>query len=263
MEPGKCIYFASDFHLGAPDSQESLKRELRIIKWLESIESTAEEIFLVGDIFDFWFEYKKVIPKGFVRFQGKIAELTDRGIPIHFFTGNHDMWMFDYFESELGVQIHRKPVVREWRGKKFLIAHGDGLGPGDKGYKFIKKVFASKVCQWLFARLHPNFGVGMAEFWSRMSRNSSGDEKAGFLGEEKEWLIHYARQKLLGEHFDYFIMGHRHFPIEFELQKNSNSFYYNLGDWLHYNTYLVFDAEKCILMQYDSGQKKTSEYEVF
>ena len=159
MTPGKKIYFASDFHLGVPNDATSKEREKRIVQWLDQIKHDAEEIFLVGDVFDFWFEYKKAIPKGFVRFQGKIAELTDAGIPVHWFTGNHDMWIFDYIPSELGVQLHRAPVHREWSGKKFYIGHGDGLGPGDKGYKMIKKIFANKVCQWMFARFHPNFGI--------------------------------------------------------------------------------------------------------
>ena len=165
----KKIYFASDFHLGAPDYESSLVREKKIVSWLNHIEKDAAEIFLVGDIFDFWFEYKRAIPRGFARLQGKIADLTDKGIPVHVFTGNHDMWIFDYLPKELGVQLHREPIEREFFGKKYFIGHGDGLGPSDKGYKFLKKVFANKFCQWCFARLHPNFGIWLADISSKQA----------------------------------------------------------------------------------------------
>lgn len=239
------IYFASDFHLGAPNEKESLEREKRIVRWLDEIKKDATEIFLVGDIFDFWFEYKRAIPKGFVRLQGKIAELTDSGIPVHVFTGNHDMWIFDYIPKELGVTLFREPIVREWNGKKFYIGHGDGLGPGDQGYKFLKKVFASPVCQWLFERLHPNLGIWLAEKSSKKSRAATGDSDEKFLGIENEWLAIYAKEYLQKEHIDYFIFGHRHLPLELSI--SPNSMYYNLGEWIHYNTYLVFDGENCQL----------------
>ena len=246
MTPGKKIYFASDFHLGAPNYAESRKREDQIIRWLDLIEEDAEEIFLVGDIFDFWFEYKHAIPKGFIRLQGKIAQIVDAGIPVHFFIGNHDMWMFDYFEKEIGVSIHRKPIVRIWNNTKFMIGHGDGLGPGDRGYKFIKRIFASRVCQWLFARLHPNFGIGMANFWSRKSRAVNGHHDAKFLGEEKEFLIQFCKSELEKEHYDYFIFGHRHLPITYQFEKEKST-YINLGDWIQYYTYGIFDGQSCSL----------------
>lgn len=239
------IYFASDFHLGAPDYESSLIREKRIVNWLDEVKKDASEIFLVGDLFDFWFEYKRAIPKGFVRLQGKIAEITDSGIPVHVFTGNHDMWIFDYLPKELGVKLYREPIIREWNGKKFYIGHGDGLGPGDKGYKFLKKVFASPVCQWLFARLHPNFGIWLADLSSKKSRASTGESDEVFLGEEKEWLAIYAREYLKKEYVDYFVFGHRHLPLQMEIGKNS--VYFNIGEWINYNTYLVFDGEKCEL----------------
>lgn len=242
------IYFASDFHLGAPNYEESRKREDRIVRWLNHIESSAKEVYLVGDLFDFWFEYKKAIPKGFVRLQGKIAALTDQGIPVHVFTGNHDMWMFDYLPKELGVQMHREPILREFNGKKFLIGHGDGLGPGDHGYKFIKKVFANKICQWLFARLHPNLGIGMADFWSGKSRDANRGEDEKFLGEENEWLAIYSKEYLQKEHIDYFIFGHRHLPLD--LQVGENSRYINLGEWINYNTYGVFDGQTMRLEEF-------------
>lgn len=243
------IYFASDFHLGAPNYEESLIREKRIVAWLDFIAPTAKEIFLVGDIFDFWFEYKRAIPKGFVRLQGKIAELTDSGIPVHVFTGNHDMWIFDYLPKELGITLHRGVVSRNFNGKEFLIGHGDGLGPGDRGYKFLKKVLANKFCQWSFARLHPNFGIWLAERSSKTSRAATGSSDEKFLGEDKEWLAIYCKEVLQSKHVDYFIFGHRHLPLKLKVGENST--YFNLGEWIHYNTYVVFNGENISLEIYN------------
>lgn len=250
MVANKKIYFASDFHLGVPNYDESLQREKRLVQWLDMVKQDAEAIYLMGDIFDFWFEYKHAIPKGFTRIQGKIAEITDSGIPVHFFIGNHDMWMFDYFEKELGIIMHRNHGSYELMGKKFLLGHGDGLGPGDHGYKFIKKVFANKFCQWCFARIHPNFGIGMANFWSRKSR-AQNKEPQKFLGEDKEWLVIYCKELLEKEHFDYFIFGHRHWPIEFKL--NETSTYINLGDWIQHFTYAQFDGNKLEIIKYEAN----------
>lgn len=244
----KKIYFASDFHLGAPNYEASLEREKKVVRWLDEIKNDAEEIYLVGDVFDFWFEYKRAIPKGFVRLQGKIAELTDAGIPVHWFIGNHDMWIFDYIPKELGITLHLSEIQREYNGKKFFIGHGDGLGPGDRGYKFIKKVFRNKICQWMFARLHPNFGIGLANLSSRKSRAATGEKDAKFYGEEKEMLIQYCKQKLTTEHFDFFVFGHRHLPLVFDL--NENSKYINLGDWINYFSYGVWDGEEFSLNYY-------------
>jgi UDP-2,3-diacylglucosamine hydrolase len=248
MNTSTKIYFASDFHLGAPNHEESKKREVRVVRWLNEVKKDASEIYLLGDIFDFWFEYKTVIPKGFVRLQGKIAEITDSGIPVHVFTGNHDMWIFDYLPQELGIKLYREPIVRTYNGKKFLIGHGDGLGPGDKQYKMLKAVFASKVCQWFFARIHPNLGIGVANAWSRKSRrnNITYDEK--FEGKEKELLYHFCVDYLKKEHVDYFIFGHRHLPLEIPVGEHST--YFNLGEWIKYNTYAVFDGEKLEMKKY-------------
>ena len=235
----KKIYFASDFHLGVPSYEKSLEREKRICRWLDQVKEDAEEIYLLGDVFDFWFEYKRAIPRGFVRIQGKIAELTDAGIPVHWFIGNHDMWIFDYIPKELGVQMHRTEIEREYFGFKLFIGHGDGLGPGDRGYKFIKKVFRNKVCQWLFARFHPNFGIWLANSSSKTSRAATGDKDVKFYGEEKEMLIQFCKSKLAEKHYDFFIFGHRHLPIEFNLSEKSK--YINTGDWISYNTYAVLD----------------------
>lgn len=250
MTAGKNIYFASDFHLGAPNYESSRKREELIVSWLNEIKENCQELFLVGDLFDFWFEYKKAIPKGFIRLQGKLAEFTDAGIPVHVFTGNHDMWMFDYLPQELGVELYREPIHREFNGKKFLIGHGDGLGPGDHGYKFIKKVFANPLSQWLFARLHPNLGISMADYWSGKSRRANRDEDEKFLGEENEWLAIYCKEYLKKEHVDYFIFGHRHLPLDLKVAENSR--YINLGEWMNYQTYAVFDGTKLALKEYKS-----------
>lgn len=248
MNSTKKIYFASDFHLGVPNHEKTLVREKLIVKWLDEIKHNAQEIYLMGDVFDFWFEYKQTAPKGFIRLLGKIAELTDSGIPVHFFTGNHDMWMFDYLPKEIGITIYREPITRTYNEKKFYLGHGDGLGPGDNGYKFIKKIFSNSFCQWLFARLHPNFGMSMAHYWSRKSRLSNGPNDEKFMGEEKEWLVIYAKDILKKEHFDYFIFGHRHLPLDIKLQENSR--YINLGEWVNYNSYAVFDGNNLELKYY-------------
>ncbi len=234
-------YFASDFHLGIDVRYSSREREQQIVRWLDQIKVDAAALYLVGDVFDFWFEYKTVIPKGYVRLLGKLAELRDAGIPIYYFTGNHDMWMFRYLEDEMDIPIYREPIIRKIEGKTFFIGHGDGLGPGDHGYKFIKKIFNNRICQWLFHRLHPNFGIGLANFWSQRSRASNHDESQ-FLGAEKEWLVQFCNDELDRTNADYFIFGHRHLPIDYTL-KNGTSRYINLGDWMNYNSYGVFDGQ--------------------
>lgn len=233
------IYFASDFHLGAPNRESSLAREKRIIRWLDEIKKDASEIYLVGDLFDFWFEYKTVVPRGYSRFLGKLAEICDLGIPVNVFIGNHDMWQFGYLEEEIGVKLFRDPITKTYNGKKFFIGHGDGLGPGDHGYKFLKKVFSNPICQWLFARLHPNFGIWLANYWSGTSRDANGDEV--FQGKEEEWLYQFATEQLKKEHIDYFIFGHRHLKLDLEVSEKSR--YVNLGDWIGFNSYAVFDGE--------------------
>lgn len=249
LPQGKKIYFASDFHLGIDAVESSKDRERRLVKWLREAAKDAHEIYLVGDLFDFWFEYKHAVPKGFTRVLGTLGELTDQGISIHLFTGNHDMWIFDYVPEETGVILHRSPVKRAWSGQRFYIGHGDGLGPGDHGYKFIKRVFASTLCQWLFARFHPNLGIALANFWSRKSREKGADKDRLFLGEENEWLAIFARETLEKEHFDYFVFGHRHLPLD--LQVGERSRYLNLGDWLGHYTYAVFDGEEMELLTYE------------
>jgi len=244
-------YFISDFHLGVPDYTSSLEREKRVVRWLDEVKKDATEIYILGDVFDFWFEYKTVVPKGYVRLLGKLAELSDAGIAIHYFTGNHDMWCFDYFPTELGVKLYKNQIEIELDGKKFLIGHGDGLGPADKGYKFIKKIFSNPICQWLFARLHPDFGIGLANYFSKKSRVANGLSDEKFLGEDKEWLIQYCKEILSkGKRIDYFIFGHRHLPLDIKL--NEHSHYINLGEWLKYNSYAVFEDGKLELKYFKS-----------
>lgn len=236
----KRTYFASDFHLGIDGRLTSAERERQLVRWLEMIRQDAAAIYLVGDLFDFWFEYRTVVPKGYIRLLGKLAELRDAGIPIHLFTGNHDMWLFDYLEKELDVPIYRAPVIHDLHGYRLFIGHGDGLGPGDHGYKFLKKVFANRLCQWLFARLHPNFGISLATYFSRSSREANHGEDV-FLGEDQEWLIAYCKRKSAElPEVDFFVFGHRHLPIDFCLP-NGRSRYINLGEWVHYNSYAVLD----------------------
>jgi len=244
------IYFASDSHLGVPDYASSLVREKIFVRWLDSIKVDASELYLLGDIFDFWFEYRHAVPKGYVRLLGKLAELSDSGIQIHFFTGNHDMWMFGYLTKEMNIDIYRAPIEREVNGKMFFIGHGDGIGPADYGYKFIKKVFSNKVCQWLFARLHPNFGLWLIKYLSRKSRIANGNTDEVFLGEEKERLIQFVRDNEKTKHHDYYIFGHRHLPLDLQIE---NARYLNLGDWVTHFTYAEWDGEKLEL-------KKFSDY---
>ncbi len=248
MTTNKKIYFASDQHFGAPTAKLSKIREQKFVSWLEAIKTDAEVIFLLGDLFDFWFEYKKVVPKGFIRVLGKLAELRDSGIQIYFFVGNHDLWMQDYFETELNIPTFHKPQEFTFNNKLFLIGHGDGLGPGDKGYKRMKKVFTNPFSKWLYKWLHPDIGVTLAQYLSVKNKLISGEEDVKFLGEENEWLVHYCKRKLIKKKFDYFVFGHRHLPMEIQLTKNSK--YINTGDWISHFTYAVFNGEEMVLKSY-------------
>ncbi len=238
----KSIYFVSDFHLGIPDHASSLEREKLLVRWLETVRHDAVGIFLMGDVFDFWFEYKTVVPKGFVRLLGKLAEIVDAGIPVHLFRGNHDLWAFDYLEKETGITIYRKPVIREMMGKTFYLAHGDGLGPGDRNYKFLKAVFEFKPNQFLFRWLHPDVGAWMGNYFSKRSRlakMSNVGEEEGSFEKEKELLYLYAL-KMAGQFpdVDYFVFGHRHMPVITEI--NPKTGLVILGDWISHFSYGVF-----------------------
>lgn len=241
-------YFLSDFHLGIPNLVKSQEREKRIVAFLDEIKPHAKAIFLVGDLFDFWFEYKYTVPKGYVRLLGKIAECVDSGIEVHVFTGNHDMWMFGYLAEEIGVIIHTHPIVLELNGKKFMVGHGDGLGPGDHGYKFIKKVFSNKVCQWLFACMHPDFSFRMANYWSKKSRNANQDSDEVYKGDDSEYLVQFTRHFPEEKGIDFFIFGHRHLPLDLEVRPGVR--YLNLGDWIRYQTYAHWDGCNLVLHTY-------------
>ncbi len=238
------IYFASDIHLGAGSYESSRQREDRFVRWLDSIKADAAEVFLMGDVFDFWFEYKTVVPKGYIRLLGKLAELTDAGVKLWMFKGNHDMWMFDYFVNEFGATIITNELVIERGGKKFFLHHGDGLGPGDRKYKILKKFFRSKLCQWLFARLHPNLGIGIANRWSQNSRIVN-DKKEDRKVYEQEWLVTYSKEVLQTTYYDFLIFGHRHLPLDIPLTDKTR--YINLGEWINYNSYAEFDGEELSL----------------
>jgi UDP-2,3-diacylglucosamine hydrolase len=244
----KKIYFASDQHLGAPTPEASFPREQKFVAWLNEVKEDAAAIFLLGDLFDFWFEYKTVVPKGFVRVLGKLAEIKDSGIPIYFFVGNHDLWMKDYFEKELNIPVYHKPQVFTFNDNSFFIGHGDGLGPGDKGYKRMKKVFTFPLFQWMFKWFHPDLGMKLGQYMSVKNKMISGDEDAKFLGEENEWLAQYCKRKLETRHYDYFVFGHRHLPLDIDL--NNQSKYINLGDWISHFTYGVFDGKALTLNTY-------------
>lgn len=255
MERSK-IYFASDFHLGLAKEKDGFLRERMIISWLDEIKADAKALYLVGDIFDFWFEYKTVVPRGFIRFLGKLAELSDVGIELIFFKGNHDMWMFDYFQKELNAKIIDNEFELYDQGKCFFIHHGDGLGSGDRQYKILKKIFRSRLCQWLFARLHPNLGIGIAQKWSAHSRAANADPEE-FQGYEKEWLIGHSEQMFAeGKKYDFYIYGHRHLPYFIELKNGSKVL--NLGEWFHSFTYAVWDGHTLELKKYiEKGENKS------
>ena len=238
------LYFASDIHLGAGGYAVSRAREDKFVRWLDSIKADAAEVFLMGDVFDFWFEYKTVVPKGYIRLFGKLAELSDAGTKLYFFKGNHDMWMFDYFVNEFGATIITNELVIERGGKKFFLHHGDGLGPGDRKYKILKKIFRSKLCQWLFARLHPNLGIGIANRWSQNSRIVN-DKKEDRKVYEQEWLVTYSKEVLQTTYYDFLIFGHRHLPLDIPLTDKTR--YINLGEWINYNSYAEFDGEELSL----------------
>jgi len=230
----KKVYFASDFHLGAPSYESSLLREKKVVKWLKMIKEDAYHIFILGDVFDFWWEYKYTIPKGYTRLLGALMDIRDAGIPITFFSGNHDMWMFHYFQDEFDIPVYRNPATINIDEKKFLLGHGDGLGPGDKKYKFIKKVFESPVSQWLFKWIHPDLAFKIANNYSTKSRIKNHVVDNEFKGDD-EWLFQYCKEMELREHHDYYVFGHRHLP--FIIDVNSNSRYINIGDWMFSYTY--------------------------
>jgi len=246
IEKGK-IYFISDVHLGAPALNNNHEREMLFAGWLDSINDDVQELYLMGDIFDFWWEYKKVVPRGYTRILGRIANLTDRGVPVYFFPGNHDLWVFDYLPSELGVVIHRNEIIKEIGGKKFFLAHGDGLDAEDVGYNRLKKIFTNKPLQWLYSRLHPNFALHIAHQWSKSSRTAKFEKEEEFIL-NNDGIYNFAKNYLKQESINYFIFGHRHQMVDKQLAENSR--FVLLGDWIKNFSYGVFDGEKFELKKY-------------
>jgi UDP-2,3-diacylglucosamine hydrolase len=241
------IFFASDFHLGLKAGSDPLDREKKIVKWLDNIAPNAREIYLVGDIFDFWWEYKLVVPRGFTRFLGTVSRITDSGIPVHFFTGNHDMWVSNYLSEECGIIIHTSPYTQTFNGKKFHIVHGEGLGSSNTGYKILLTLFRNRSIRALYSMLHPSIGVSIGHKWSLNSRLGKGISKE-FLGEDKEDLIRYSRSILENEHIDFIIFGHRHMTLLYSLNQDSRVVF--LGDWLKKGSYAEWDGKELMLREY-------------
>ena len=237
LNKGKSIYFSSDNHLGSPNYSDSLIREKLFISWLDKIKKDAQVIFLLGDLFDFWFEYYKSVPKGFTRVLGKLAELSDSGIKIYFFVGNHDYWTRDYFQKEIGMEVLKKPTEFKINNKVFFIGHGDGLGPGDFKYKFLKRIFRNPLFIFLFRINYPWFGIPLGNFFSRKNKILSGNN-IKFKSKENEILYHFCKKKLNVKHYDFFVFGHRHLPLKIEL--GNNSYYFNTGDWINHYSFLHF-----------------------
>lgn len=250
MTTRKNIYFASDFHLGVPDATSSLEREKKIVRWLDSIKHDASDVYLVGDLFDFWFEFKTVVPKGFTRLLGKLAELSDAGIQLHIFHGNHDLWQFGYLEQELSCKVYAAPITLKLGNKMFHIAHGDGLGPGQRWFKFILSIYRNYFFQRLFAFFHPNIGISLANWFSARSKKHTFTENAAYYGDDKEFLMLYAKEFLRNQHVDFFVFGHRHLPMMRQVSPNST--YVNLGDWMGYYTYGVFDGNQFLLRTFEA-----------
>ena len=245
----KKIYFASDQHFGSPSLKLSKEREMYFLEWLDKIQKDAFSLFLLGDLFDFWFEYNKVVPKGFVRVLGKLANFTDNGISVHFFVGNHDLWMKDYFEKELNISVHFNPEDFVFNNKKFFLGHGDGLGSKDTGYKLMKKIFTNKLAQRAFRILHPDLGIRMGQYFSSRNKKISSKKDSTLIGDDNKNHSFYISEKLKQEHFDFFIFGHLHKPLEINL--NSKSKYINLGDWISHFTYGSFDGTKLELKKWE------------
>lgn len=250
LEQGKKAIFISDVHLGVPNHYASLEREKKLCAFLRQVAPDAGVIFILGDLFDFWFEYRKAVPAGFTRILGTLAELTDRGIEVHFFRGNHDLWAGDFLTRELGVAVHQKPERWSINGRIFVIGHGDGLGPGDHGYKFMKQVFLFPPFIFLFRWIHPDIGIRLANFWSGRSREATSREL--YLGDENEWLVCFCKDYLKREQVDYFVFGHRHLFLDIRL---GSARYLNLGEWFNGSRCLEFSKHELIWREINGDLK--------
>lgn len=247
------IYFVTDSHLGIPTLEDSQRREKMLIEFLDSIKESCEELFLMGDLFDFWYEYKTVIPRGHVRLLGKLADFIDSGIPVHLFAGNHDLWTFSYLQEEIGVQVHREPVVMMLKGKKFFMVHGDGRGEGDNGYKFLKSVFENRFLQWCFRHVHPDFGIRVALKWShnhRVKKLKKESEGNFYKDVENTRLYKYAKAEYEKDPtIDFFVFGHQHKPMQYKTGEHAVTTV--VGNWIWDYTYAVFDGEEMELRHFD------------
>lgn len=248
MKTASNIYFASDFHLGLATGTPPVEREKKVVRWLESVAPDAKEIYLLGDIFDFWWEYKLVVPRGYTRFLGSISKITDSGIPVHFFTGNHDMWVRDYLSSECGMIIHTAPVTTSFGDRVFHLAHGEGLGSNSIAYKILLSIFRNRPLRVMYSALHPWIGVGFGHRWSLSSRLGKGIMKE-YMGEDKEDLMKYARSVLAKEKIDYFVFGHRHLARKFPFDSGSEIVF--LGDWIKQGSYAVWDGNTLEFKMFD------------
>lgn len=250
----KNVYFLSDAHLGSRAIRHQRTQERRLVNFLESIKEKAAAIYLLGDMFDFWYEYKTVVPRGYTRFLGKLSELTDAGVEIHYFVGNHDLWMGDYLERECGVILHHAPAAIDLYGRIFYLAHGDGLGTKDRSFLFLRKVFRNKLCQRLFSALHPRWGMTFGLEWAKKSRLKRVDGKElEYMGEDKEELVQYAKEYLKNHpEINAFVFGHRHIELHIRIAPQTDLFI--LGDWITEYTYAVFDGEKMFLENFIEGE---------
>jgi UDP-2,3-diacylglucosamine hydrolase len=258
----KKVYFLSDVHLGSACHRKNADKRLlttlpsvkadsryfpkhetekKLCRWLDTVKKDAQAVYLLGDIFDYWFEYRNVVPRGFVRFLGKIAEMTDTGIEVHFFIGNHDIWVSDYLQKECGMIVHTRPLVKDICGKKFFLTHGDGLGDDSTAFKLLRVLFHSKFCRKLYAAIHPRWTTSFAQWWS--DRNRENDGMPDYFGEDKEHLVLFAKKHLkVAPNINYFIFGHRHIMLDLTLSAQSRIII--LGDWIKRFSYGVFDGEK-------------------
>ena len=252
----KNVYFLSDAHLGSLAVKHNRTQERRLVRFLDSIKDKAAAIYLLGDMFDYWNEYEYVVPKGFTRFLGKISELTDNGVEVHFFTGNHDIWTYGYLEQECGVILHRKPLMIDIYGKVFYLAHGDGLGDPDSKFKLLRQLFHNHTCQILFNAIHPRWGMWLGLTWAKNSRLKRADGKeAPYMGEDKEYLVKYTKQYMQTHtDIDYFIYGHRHIELDLMLSRKSRMMI--IGDWIWQFTYVVYDGEYLFLEEYVEGESQ-------
>ena len=252
----KNIYFLSDAHLGSWAIDHRRMQERRLVRFLDSIKDKAAAVYLLGDMFDFWYEYKYVVPRGYTRFLGKLSELADMGVEVHFFTGNHDIWAYNYLERECGVILHKQPQTIELYGKIFYLAHGDGLGDPSKSFKVIRSIFHNKVCQWLFSGLHPRWGLWFGQAWAKHSRlKHEAEGVPPYMGEDREHLVLYTKKYIqYHSNVDYFIYGHRHIELDLQLTKKARVLI--LGDWISQFTYVVWDGQHLFMQQYIEGESK-------